>query len=79
MERLDDFTLSLITNDEIIAVNQDVLGKQALPVIRRDGFEVLRQKYLSTGLCLSVCRKNKTLCPVTKFYPIGFITSKSQE
>lgn len=40
MERLDDFTLNLITNDEVIAVNQDVLGKQAVPVIRRDGFEV---------------------------------------
>jgi alpha-galactosidase len=29
MEKLDDFTLSLLTNDEVIAVNQDPLGKQA--------------------------------------------------
>lgn len=29
MEKLDDFTMNLLTNDEVIAVNQDVLGKQA--------------------------------------------------
>lgn len=40
MERLDDFTLNLITNDEVIAVNQDALGKQAVPLVREDGMEV---------------------------------------
>ncbi|WP_163713632.1 NPCBM/NEW2 domain-containing protein [Mangrovibacterium lignilyticum] len=29
MEKLDDFTLNLLANDEVIAVNQDPLGKQA--------------------------------------------------
>jgi alpha-galactosidase len=29
MTRLDDFTLNLLTNDEVLAVNQDPLGKQA--------------------------------------------------
>ena len=29
MEKLDDFTLNLLTNDEVIAVDQDPLGKQA--------------------------------------------------
>ena len=29
MSGMDDFTLSLLTNDEVIAVNQDVLGSQA--------------------------------------------------
>lgn len=28
LEKLDDFTLNLLTNDEVIAVNQDALGKQ---------------------------------------------------
>lgn len=40
MERLDDFTLNLITNDEVIAVNQDALGKQAVPLVREEGVEV---------------------------------------
>ena len=29
LEKMDDFTLSLLTNNEVIAVNQDPLGKQA--------------------------------------------------
>jgi alpha-galactosidase len=32
LEKLDDFTLNLLTNDEVIAVNQDVLGKQGICV-----------------------------------------------
>ncbi len=40
MGRLDDFTMNLITNDEVIAVNQDVLGKQAVPVVRADGVDI---------------------------------------
>ncbi|MES2277226.1 MAG: NPCBM/NEW2 domain-containing protein [Bacteroidota bacterium] len=30
MEKLDDFTLNLLTNDEVISVDQDPLGKQAV-------------------------------------------------
>ncbi|MDP2884460.1 MAG: putative Ig domain-containing protein [Ignavibacteria bacterium] len=29
MEKLDEFTLNLLTNDEVLAVDQDLLGKQA--------------------------------------------------
>jgi alpha-galactosidase len=29
MEKLDDFTLNLLTNDEVIEINQDPIGKQA--------------------------------------------------
>ncbi len=32
MERLDPFTLNLLTNDEVLAVDQDALGKQAVRV-----------------------------------------------
>ncbi len=32
MEKLDDFTLNLLTNDEVLAVDQDPLGKQAVSV-----------------------------------------------
>ncbi|MFT4071435.1 MAG: NPCBM/NEW2 domain-containing protein [Dysgonamonadaceae bacterium] len=30
MEKMDDFTLNLLTNDEVIEINQDPLGKQAV-------------------------------------------------
>ncbi|MEA3367746.1 MAG: glycoside hydrolase family 27 protein, partial [Planctomycetota bacterium] len=36
LTNLDDFTLGLLTNDEVLAVNQDPLGRQAGRV-RRDG------------------------------------------
>ena len=40
VERLDEFTLSLLTNDEVLALNQDSLGRQAHQV-DVDGGEVL--------------------------------------
>jgi alpha-galactosidase len=36
----DDWTNSLLTNDEVLAVNQDALGKQGVRVFQKDGVEV---------------------------------------
>lgn len=41
ISKLDDFTLSLLTNDEVIAVNQDPLGKQATVVSESDDIGVM--------------------------------------
>ena len=40
LDRLDDFTLNLLTNDEVLAIDQDRLGKQATPVWRRADHQV---------------------------------------
>ena len=40
MTRLDDFTLGLLTNDEVIEVDQDPLGKPGHRVTRDDDLEV---------------------------------------
>ena len=40
MTRLDDFTLSLLSNDEVIEVDQDPLGKAALRVAKAGDLEV---------------------------------------
>ena len=40
LTRLDAFTLNLLTNDEVLAVNQDPLGKQAKPVFEGDSIQV---------------------------------------
>lgn len=40
MTQLDEFTLNLLTNDEVLAVDQDPLGVQATRVSQRDGLEV---------------------------------------
>jgi alpha-galactosidase len=41
LTKLDDFTLSLLTNDEVLEVNQDPLGKQATVVSKIDSCGVL--------------------------------------
>ncbi len=54
MTKLDDFTLSLLTNDEVLEVNQDVLGKQGRRVWKDGSCEVwakpLEDGSLSVGL-----------------------------
>ena len=48
MTQLDEFTLGLLTNDEVLDVNQDPLGKQA-ERIRKDGFFEVWAKKLDDG------------------------------
>lgn len=48
ISKMDDFTLSLLTNDEVIALNQDRLGRQAKQVIKKDAYQVW-VKELSDG------------------------------
>lgn len=40
IEQLDEFTLGLLTNDEIIAVNQDPLGKPARLMLEEKGIQL---------------------------------------
>lgn len=40
MVHLDEFTVSILTNDELIDINQDVLGKGAGRIYSQDGIEV---------------------------------------
>ena len=40
ISRLDPFTLNLLTNDEVLAIDQDPLGAQARQLIRKDGYQV---------------------------------------
>ena len=40
MTQMDEFTYSLLSNDEVLDVNQDVLGKQASRIAQYDGLEI---------------------------------------
>lgn len=44
IDRLDAFTVSLLSNDEVIAINQDPLGKAARLVLEKDGFQVWKRE-----------------------------------
>jgi hypothetical protein len=48
LTKLDDFTTNLLTNDEVIALDQDPLGKQALPVVQNENY-VIMVKELEDG------------------------------
>jgi alpha-galactosidase len=50
IEQLDDFTLNLLTNDEVIEINQDPLGKPGSMVVEKDGVQI-RVKQLHDGSC----------------------------
>lgn len=40
LSKIDDFTMSLLTNDEVLAIDQDPLGEQARRVSKENGEEV---------------------------------------
>jgi len=48
MSRLDPFTLNILCNHEVIAINQDVLGKQAR-ILRKTANELVMVKDLEDG------------------------------
>lgn len=48
ISQMDDFTVGLLTNDEVLAVNQDTLGKQATQM-SNDGTRVVYAKMLEDG------------------------------
>ena len=50
LDQLDDFTLSLLTNDDLIDINQDPRGVQAYP-IRHDEDVIILRKPLFDGTC----------------------------
>lgn len=40
MGQLDDFTMNLLTNDEVLSIDQDALGKQAYKLLDKDSIQV---------------------------------------
>ena len=62
LEQLDAFTLNLLTNDEVLAVNQDPLGKQAVQIRKTDDYEVWARDLEDGGKAVGLFNKTeKTL------------------
>jgi alpha-galactosidase len=40
MGKLDNFTLGLLTNDEVLAIDQDALGKEARQAVKADNYQL---------------------------------------
>ena len=52
LERLDDFTLGLLTNDQVLAIDQDALGRQAVRVGAMGPVDVYKKDLEDGGLAL---------------------------
>ena len=65
LSQLDDFTLNLLTNNEVNAVNQDPLCKQAVPVSRVDGCEVWSRPLADGSIAVGLFNRNLAECEVT--------------
>ncbi len=51
---VDNFTLNLLTNDEVIAIDQDSLGISARQVIKTDSFQVWEKKLADGGVAVGL-------------------------
>lgn len=54
LEQLDKFTLNLLTNDEVIAINQDPLGKQAVRIADDKDKQVWMKKLSDGSMALGL-------------------------
>ena len=74
--RLDDFTLSLLTNDEIIEVDQDPLGKAGYRVVKQGNNEVWMKQLEDGSLAVGLFNRGGTLSKITVLWSDLHISGK---
>lgn len=65
MEQLDDFTLGLLTNDEVLEVNQDPLGKQAARVAQHGNLDVWAKDMEDGSKAVGLFNRGRIESPIT--------------
>ena len=65
MMRLDDFTLNLLCNDEVIDVDQDPLGRPGFRVAKRGGLEVWARDLEDGSKAVGLFNRGETQSAVT--------------
>jgi alpha-galactosidase len=65
MTQFDDFTLSLLTNDEVLEVNQDPLGKQAARIAKNGDLEVWAKDMEDGSKAVGLFNRGKAETKVT--------------
>jgi alpha-galactosidase len=77
MAQLDDFTLGLLTNDEVLEVNQDPLGKQAALLVRKGSVEVWAKDMEDGSKAVGLFNRGRVETPVTvKWSDLGVVGSQ---
>jgi len=65
LTQLDDFTLGLLDNDEVIEIDQDALGKQAAPVAKAGDCEVWAKDMDDGSKAVGLFNRSKAVTTVT--------------
>jgi len=65
MTQMDDFTLGLLTNDEVLEVNQDPLGKQAARIAKNGDLEVWAKDMEDGSKAVGLFNRGKAETKVT--------------
>lgn len=65
MEQLDDFTLNLLTNDEVIEINQDPLGKEAICVQTIGDFRVYVKELEDGSRAVGFCNFGQDIVDIS--------------
>jgi hypothetical protein len=60
LSQVDDFTLNLLTNDEVLAIDQDPLGIQAQPMTQTKDYQVWMKKLEDGNFALGVFNLSDT-------------------
>jgi hypothetical protein len=65
LSKLDAFTLNMLTNDEVIAIDQDPLGKQARQVISKDSAQVWVKELEDGSKAIGIFNLRNTFSRIT--------------
>jgi alpha-galactosidase len=65
MTQFDAFTLNLLENDEVIALDQDVLGKQATTIAHEGNTRVYAKKLADGSEAIGLFNLGETETPIT--------------
>jgi alpha-galactosidase len=72
----DEWTLALLTNDEVLKVNQDPLGKQGARVSQKNGAEVWVKELADGGKAIGLFNRNPAEATVTLNWTDAGLTGK---
>ena len=78
MTQLDAFTLNLLTNDEVLEVSQDPLGRQAARVLRTDASEVWAKQMEDGSLAVGLFNRSFMTGAVTVEFKTLGLTGKQR-
>jgi hypothetical protein len=65
MGKLDEFTLSLLTNDEVLAIDQDALGKEARRAVKTDDYQVWIKELENGGKAIGIFNTSEKYKTIT--------------